>query len=244
VRNARLCLGAILLMALANAAAWAGPCEPTIEKSSSAGNYGYAERDGGRRCEGIYISPTGGADVEIASITLGPLEYKLDQPVTLSVRLAATNPITLPVHLRAVHIPGSIFYQMDADVVTGTELRWPLNDVIQPEGIASKDLGLYAYAIARDGTKTFIPVSASPEGTSVAPAQVVAVVLRVKNLARARWRFVANSAKAGPYQTIAPDDDRVVISLPPDHREPGALEFRWDEATTGISHVRLFMIGG
>jgi len=127
------------------ACAVAGPCEIGLSASPEAGQDGYGEREGGRRCEGIYVTPVGGKQVELVSLSRGRLWYDLNRSSTLQIRLSG---VSGPARVRAVGIPDGLYYQMDAVLADGQTLDWP-NDVLKNEHIGPDLLASILFARMR-----------------------------------------------------------------------------------------------
>jgi hypothetical protein len=223
-------------------AAFAGPCEKSLVASVAAGPRGYSERAGGLRCEGMYVSPVSGASVDLVSVTYGPLpDVGGAQPATLQLKIGGQPPLASTVHIRAVGIPQSLYYQMDTTISPNQEAAWPLNEVVRPEGIQLGDIGIFGFQ--NDDAKTiFLPIVATSPGN--APSDRLFVTLRVDNLLHLKWRFASQNAAVPEYSPAVQTGDRLMIAIPPTSKPPGRLEVRWDEPVTGRARVRAFQIGG
>ena len=222
----------------------ADQCEKTLIASVAAGKYGYMERGSGQRCEGIYVSPVSGFPVELVSLTRGALVFDNTEPVTLQLALAGKTPMSSEVHFRAVGIPTTVYYQMDATMTAGHVLAWPLQEVVQPQKIAASDIGLYAFQTDLSAKLVLIPVTATTPSRPLPEPQPLLVILRVGTVINLKWRFVSELGDLPKYTPAKSDSGRLLISLPPETKLPGALEVRWDEVTTNRPRVRVFSLGG
>ncbi len=241
VRRLAILAGAVI--GLACGPAWAGPCAKSLAPSRIAGSDGYTERDGGQRCEGIYVSPVAGESVQIVSLTRGPLSFDASEAATLSVTLAVIPSDTAPVHVRAVGIPERLYYQMDADLPARGALSWPLGEVVQRERIAPVDIGIYAFHAGAGSTVILLPVLIATPGRPAVATQPLITIFRVQAVASPRWRFIPAGGAASAYTPARIDDNRISLVLPADIRLPGQLDLGWDEAGSGTSHVTSFKIG-
>jgi hypothetical protein len=239
----RVLFTASVALAMVVPAASATPCEKSLAPSSIAGKDGYSERDGGQRCEGIYVSPVAGESVQLVSLSQGRLSYDHAHPSTLLITLATPAANPAGIHVRAVGIPERLYYQMDADMPADHPLVWPIQDVVLREQIAPTDIGVFAFRAGPDGTPVFLPVSIGATGASASPAQSLIAVLRVGAVVSPKWRFIPTSDAASERIPARIDDNRITLTLPADLRLPGRLEFVWDEAGSGRSRVNSFSIG-
>lgn len=221
----------------------AGPCQESLSPDPIAERDGYRERGGGQRCEGIYTSPVAGEALEIVGVTRGRLDYDLEHTAPSSITLAVTSSKATPVHVRAVGIPEHLYYEMDADMPADGVLVWPIKEVVAPERIAPIDIGVYAFGAGSGGDPVFIPVSISSGAAPTPILQPLIVILRVGDLASLTWRFVPRGGAAGQFNPATIDDNRITLTLPATVHLPGLLELRWDEASTGKSHITVFALG-
>ena len=244
-------MGLLSLIAIASSlivfpycqAASAGPCQKSLSPDPIAESDGYRERDGGRRCEGIYTSPVAGESVEIVSLSQGRLSYDPGRsgPLFITLAIKPTNPAL--VHIRVVGIPERLYYEMDADIAASATLIWPIKEVVVPERIAAADIGVYAFHAGVGGNLVLLPVSISESAAPAASMQPLIVILRVGNVASLTWRFIPKGGAPGQFNPANIDDNRITLTLPATLPLPGLLELRWDEAYTGRSHVTVVAVG-
>ena len=175
--------------------------------------------------------------------TRGRLDYDFEQTAPSSITLTVTSSKTTPVHVRAVGIPEHLYYEMDADMPADGALVWPIKEVVAPERIAPIDIGVYAFGAGPGGDPVFIPVSISSGAAPTPNPQPLIVILRVGDLASLTWRFILRGGAAGQFNPATIDDNRITLTLPATVHLPGLLEFRWDEASTGKSHITVVALG-
>jgi hypothetical protein len=219
------------------------PCQKSLSPDPIAEQDGYRERDGGRRCEGIYTSPVAGESVQIVSLSEGRLSYDFSQSAPLLISLAITPASPAPIHVRAVGIPERLYYEMDANLSDGPALVWPIKEVVIPERIAPTDIGVYAFQVGNGGDPVFLPVRISAGGGAAASPQPLIVILRVGAVVSPRWRFVSKGGAVGTFVPASIDDNRITLTLPATLHLPGRLELGWDEAGSGRSHITPIAIG-
>jgi hypothetical protein len=224
-------------------AASASPCQKSLSPDPIAERDGYRERDGGQRCEGIYTSPVAGESVQIVSMSQGRLSYDFGQSAPLLISLAITPASPAPIHVRAVGIPERLYYEMDADMLGGRALVWPIKEVVIPEHIAPTDIGVYAFQVGNGGDPVLLPVSISAGGGAAASPQPLIVILRVDAVVSPRWRFISTGGAVAQFIPASIDDNRITLTLPATLHLPGRLELAWDEAGSGKSHITVVAIG-
>lgn len=105
------------------------------------------------RCEGLYEQDFGSKSLALISFTLGPIIYPLQSgtKLELTVPKQATD-----VHIRAVARPANIAYEMDAVLNPGATLTWPVDDVLLPEALNAKQIGVFAWREV-GGVKYYTP---------------------------------------------------------------------------------------
>jgi hypothetical protein len=166
----------------------------------------------------------------------------IDNPATLFLRPDKT-PLQLAIHIRAVGIPASLDYQMDAVLPVEQPLAWPLQEVVQPKRIAPSDIGVYAFQIDQNARIILLPVTIASTRDANPAEPSLAISLRIGAVLNLKWRFVPVPGEIAPYIPADAQDGRLSITLPPAARLPGHLEVRWDEVGTGHARVRIFAIG-
>jgi hypothetical protein len=221
--------------------AMAGPCENGLSPSPVSGRDGYIERAGGQRCEGIYVSPVGGAQVELVSLTRGRLWYDLDRSGTLQIALSG---VSGPARVRAVGIPDGLYYQMDADLADGRTINWPIADVLKRQRIGSDLVGVYAFRKNASAEFVYLPVDVRVPATSSTTDRPLVVILRIVGVTDPRWRFTTEGKSAPGFTPVVARTDRIEIEIPNSTTTlSGTLDVRWNDLNTGQSRSRSFMIG-
>jgi hypothetical protein len=151
-------------------------------------------KDRGNRCEGLYVANFGAKSLALVSFTLGVIKYPLQQGATLRVAPANSNDT---VHVRAVAKPPNVAYEMDAILQPGSWLDWPVNDVLLPEGLNDKKIGVYGWKQDR-GHQVFVPirvlVSGSPPASSSSPLLTLRPSFDVQVL---KWRSAVGGDTCG-----------------------------------------------
>jgi hypothetical protein len=210
-----------------------------------AGPEGYRARTADPRCEGLYFADVAGSQIELVSLTLGPLSYDLDHPTTLQVR--PVTPATVALSVQAVGIMPGLHYRMDADIEPGQALNWPIGEVLVRLRIPAELVGVLGIRHAAGNPAIFVPVQvAAPGGASASPAPVIAVLRPLSGpLGELRWRFTpAGQVAAGPWQTLTMQNYKAEIALT-GAREPldGQLQVSWNDPATGMFRAAMFNLG-
>ena len=227
------------LMVGAASPAWAVSCDSSV--SAQPGRTGYAPRRGDDRCEGLFISPVGAPPVEIVSFTRGELGFDTTKVDRLIVSLAADDSAG-SVHVRAVGVPVSIFYRMDADLVPGQTLTWPLGDVVKPRKLRRDQLGIFAFSRTGSSGIVYMPVSIMPAVMAPQTADTVRVVLRSSvDLNKPEWRFMPTGQSDTSFVKLPHKDDEFFASIPAPQHGGGTLELRWRN-NMEVSQTRQFDI--
>ena len=124
-------------------------CEP-LRPSPTGSSLRYMSRgkpDGHNvRCEGLYEEDYGAKSLALVSFTLGTINY----PLRAGTKVELTVPKqSVDVHVRAIAKPANVAYEMDAVLSPGSTLVWPVDDVLLPENLNDKQVG-----VLPGGTKT------------------------------------------------------------------------------------------
>ena len=185
---------------------------------------GYANR--GNRCEGIFVSHVSAEPIELVSLVRGAgLESVRAQQLSVTPMLTGNGMS----NVRVVPIPLDLYYRLDAPVVAGGSVRWPLGDVVHPRGINLSRLGVYAFVQQPGEDKEYIAVTV---GLPAAPtSEVTTALLRPGyNLRDLRWRFVRRDGDGDPtWADVGLVGDVLTVSLPA--AKDGILEVSWSEGS-------------
>ena len=219
--------------------------QPVLPLTPIAGSEGYRARTGDPRCEGLYYAQVAGSQIELVSLTLGPLTYDLDHSTILQVR--PVTPATIAMSVQAVGIMPGLYYRMDADIAPGQALNWPIEEVLVRLRIPAEAVGVLGVRHVAGNPAIFVPVQvAAPGRASATPAPVVAVLRPLSGpLGELRWRFTpAGQVAAGPWQTLTMQNYKAEISLT-GASEPldGQLQVSWNDPATGMSRAAMFNLG-
>ena len=172
------------LLAIACNAQVKGNCFDLTPENSE---FGYKQLPG--RCEGFIIPKYAGI-LQIVSFTKGRLQYELTENTLLSVRPAVSK--KSDVNVRAVSLSQNVHYQMDAILIGGQALQWPVAPYLYQRKIGAKDLGIYAWTGA-ESNKAFAPVivESSPKMATPIDSLFRLALISVSDLTHFRWRFVS-----------------------------------------------------
>src|SRR5258708_1790738 len=128
----------LLVMGVAFADAQINSCEPLRPVAGSRSQY----KKRGNRCEGLYEADYGAKSLALVSLSFGAIVF----PLRAGTKLELTVPgQSRTVHVRAVCKPANVAYEMDAVLAAGSTLTWPVDDVLLPEGLNAKQVGVFAW---------------------------------------------------------------------------------------------------
>jgi hypothetical protein len=173
----RIGTGIALLWVLAvwpaTAQTFCDPSKPIVEHHSD----GYRDRND--RCEGVYgRQPVSGGFLEIASFSLGDVEYHLKgEALTLAWPAKASDQ---PVQIRAVSLRQNLHYQMDTRRPTGTtSFKWPTDLLLQLE-LEPGELGVRAwtdFAWGHSARELHLPLGIHQGGPEGGASQYYLVIM-------------------------------------------------------------------
>lgn len=146
---------------------------------------GYQDR--GNRCEGLYVSKVGSRSLAAMSFTLGRVRFDLAPSAAIEVTAPGQ---TQPVNVRALAIPLKTYYRMDAPLAPGATLRWPLKDVLVPEGLTDNRVGVFGWRGAEDN-RTLVPLRVTSAGASSASQAPLLIIQASFDAQKAKWRWGA-----------------------------------------------------
>jgi hypothetical protein len=185
--------GAAFPTASAGAETPTNKCEPLRPLVGSASQY----KDRGNRCEGLYETDYSGGSLVLLSLTTGSISYPLQPGVKLQVSAPSQNG---EVHVRAVAKAPNTHYQMDAVLGPNAMLLWPVDDVLLPEGLASSEVGVFAWK-GSDKDPVIVPVRISAAGTRPSIHGSIILTVRPSFDAQAvkwRWAVLSNGVCGRP----------------------------------------------
>jgi len=92
---------------------------------SAPGIYGYQVRAKDARCEGFYHSLVAAEDLELVSLTKGPITYKLDVDDSLTLAAPDINALKATrLQVQAKAIPTGTYYRMDTAINSTQSMSW------------------------------------------------------------------------------------------------------------------------
>lgn len=111
----------------------------------------------GNRCEGFYQSTVSAPYMDVVGVIDGKFRFEssADETLTISASLNKNQPIAV----RAVGIPLKTYYRMDARLAPEQTFVWPVKDVLYPNKLSSKDIGIFGW-MENGQEKLYVPVAA------------------------------------------------------------------------------------
>lgn len=185
-----------------NNTAYSQPCDPRIIPLENS-RIRYQKR--GNRCEGFYRSDASVTKIDIMSLVKGGFLFKSDKNEIVEI----FSPVVKdkPVYVRAVGIPIKTYYRMDAKISQGQKLRWPIGDLIYPQKLSSKKIGVFGW-IGKEAKKIYVPVRAAAKMDSSANDGKIRLCVRAPvNVEQVKWRssHVTNGICSSPGKWNDPD---------------------------------------
>jgi len=159
---------------------------------------GYRVR--GNRCEDLYAAEGDARGLVLRSFTLGRLRFDLASDIPLEV--SAPDQKRFVVYVRAVGIPLNTHYRMDATLIPNATLRWPLTDVLAPEGLTDSRIGIFGWrgGSQERGQLFALRVTQGTQLTSQAPLLTLQASFDAQKV---RWRWSATDGQCvtfGPWE--------------------------------------------
>jgi len=145
---------------------------------------GYQKR--GDRCEGLYVSKVGSRSLAAMSFTLGRLRF--DPASSVPARVSAPGQPEA-VNVRAVAIPLKTYYRMDATLPADGTLLWPLSDVVAPEGLTDRRIGIFGWK-GREEDAILVPLRVT-QGAAAGSRAPVLIIQASFDAQKVKWRWGA-----------------------------------------------------
>ena len=100
------------------------------------------------RCEGFYESAVSSGSLNIVGVTQGKFKFRRDPKEKLKVSSPTVKNV---VNVRAVGIPLKTYYRMDAQISPNGNLEWPVGDVLYPQELTYKKIGVFGWTGSESG---------------------------------------------------------------------------------------------
>ena len=194
---APLCVGAL------SCALWGqgSPCEALHPLPDSS----YQYKDRGNRCEGFYVADVGVNTLELVSFQLGQMNDKFKSGERLQISVPGQ---TQAVRVRAAAVPMRTYYRMDALLLPGATLIWPVDDVLIPAHLNPERLGVFAWK-GDEANKVLLPVRIVSTASGIGKARDAVPSLTFRpsfDIVKIKWRSSPVSAghcsAAGPWRDL------------------------------------------
>jgi hypothetical protein len=136
----------------------------------------------------MYEADYGAKSIALVAFTLGPINYTLRAGTIVELTVPKQS---VDVHVRAIAKPANVAYEMDAVLAPGSTLAWPVDDVLLPENLIDKQVGVFAWK-SENAKKVYVPVRAAASGSAPSPNSKPIIVLRPSFDAQVvKWRWAA-----------------------------------------------------
>jgi len=162
----------ILTLLLLSQSGFAQDCDTSLKPKDDP-QYGYRERD--NRCEGFYISDVSIPNLDVISVLQGKLYYDLD----ISERVDISSEIVKDktIYVRAQAIPLKTYYRMDTKLLPNTTLEWPIKDVILPNNLSYKKIGLLGWYMSGKN-QIYVPLETKAKVNALKNDNIIRIIFR------------------------------------------------------------------
>ncbi len=199
-------------------------CDSRIRPANSY-EIKYRERD--NRCEGMYRSDVASFGFSIVGVIQGKFQYRLDRQEKLIVSSPFLQNQT--VNIRAMALPLTTYYRMDAKIDQEDSLIWPVGDVLYQENLGNESIGVFGW-IGKEEDKIYVPVKVTSEMRPSLEDSVTYIYLKAsKDVKNVKWRFAdltedSTCSASGPW--IKPVVSRysygkkIIVNVPAQKKAP------------------------
>lgn len=153
------------------------------------GTYGYDFRQ--NRCEGQYtlLPVSGRGELQLVSLSKGRLRYELSPGKQIILKTASKGLDTTIIRIRGIPRPMHTYYQMDAQLIAGEKLLWPVDEVLLPLELTDNRLGIFAWT-KKASERIYVPVRVN-QSTSDDIHLLVRPTMNVRDV---KWRISVSIA--------------------------------------------------
>ena len=140
----------------------------------------------GNRCEGFYQSTVSAPYLDVVGVMDGVFRFESNAAETLTISAPLIK--QQPVFIRAVGIPLKTYYRMDAQLAPEQTLTWPAQDVLYPNKLSSKDIGIFGW-LDNGQEKSYVPVVVASQLKPAKPDGKIRLYLRASvDVINVQWR--------------------------------------------------------
>jgi hypothetical protein len=182
----------LLLLFSPNALAQPSPCERLRAVPGAAG---YQLRANDPRCEGFYESPVSGGGLEVLSLTLDAVDYKLQENGSIHIIAPDVGSLgmgQLSLHARALTL--GTYFRMDALIRSPGSMNWPMSAVLVPAKLSADEIGIVGW-VDKQKTRIYVPVSVSDrKPDQQRNTSIIAVLRSSSDIEYLLWRARPDSS--------------------------------------------------
>jgi hypothetical protein len=170
----------------------------------------------------MYRAPTGGA-IEVISFA-----RRLPRPAAGTAGRIEVGVPGRPegpgrVVIRVWTLAADVYYRLDAVASAGTTIAWPTSDVLDQEGLTSKDLGFVGWRVVGK-EREFVPLGVKETASGNPAGSPVLVVRSPLPLEWVKWRLYRPGEKGSKWNDVPgtnfPAGSPVDIRMPLDAKGP------------------------
>lgn len=171
------------------------------------GIYGYRQRLGDQRCEGLFTENVSGQSLDVLSFTQGRLRYYLSKDEKLTIKVPAV-PNSKDIKVRGISFGMFDSYRLDLEIGLNNSKKVPVDEVLEPNKISEKNLGLYGFVQTDKKENVYLPVSVSSKKYDDRIPNSDSQFLKLLSntpIEKAEWRYATNNKSAcGSYTEFFP----------------------------------------
>lgn len=164
------------------------PYDKDVLQNAVKSSAGYQKRTKDDRYEGLYSLQVGAPLLDVISVTLGEISYELADDKKLFIKASKTQPY------KVIGVSGSSFglsknYRLDAVVNSDGQKVIPIKEVLSPNSIYPKSLGVFGYIGQPQYPTMYVPVRVSDKPAAGATRDIRILLLPGATVDKFTWQF-------------------------------------------------------
>jgi hypothetical protein len=185
-------------------------CDDSITPGTNA-LISYRHRQ--NRCEGFYRAQVSGS-LEVVGFIKGAFSYELSPSEEIQVIPETPEEI----NVRAVGIPMTLYYRLDARASGSNILVWKVGEVLYQASVPSHNIGIYGW-VQKGANEIYLPVQTRATISQPQKDDKYRIYLRSPTkLSELRWRVCSPNSGCSQYQAYSRENimagQRIILELP------------------------------